>query len=67
MSNSIEGTVNVALALQNQNVMQQKDNLLLHKALGNRANTIAALVNSVPTAPELATSGLTGTLLHTTA
>ena len=67
MSNSIEGTVGTAVALQQANVMQQKDNLLLRKVLDGQANTIVNLVNSVPSAPQLATSGMVGTLLHTTA
>ncbi|GAA0776660.1 hypothetical protein ABRZ04_13405 [Castellaniella ginsengisoli] len=67
MSASIEGTVAAATGLQNWNMMQEKENLLLRKVLDGQANTILSLVNSVPTAPQLATSGMVGTLLHTTA
>jgi hypothetical protein len=67
MSDSIEGTVAAATGLQNWNMMQEKDNLLLRKVLDGQANTILSLVNSVPSVPQLATSGMVGTLLHTTA
>ncbi|CDM26028.1 hypothetical protein BN940_17986 [Castellaniella defragrans 65Phen] len=67
MSDSIEGTVAAATGLQNWNMMQEKDNLLLRKVLDGQANTILSLVNSVPTAPQLANGGMVGTLLHTTA
>ena len=67
MSDAIEGTVAAATGLQNWNMMQEKDNLLLRKVLDGQANTILSLVNSVPTAPQLANGGMVGTLLHTTA
>ena len=67
MSNSIEGTVGTAVGLQQANMMQEKDNLLLRKVLDNQANTIMSLVNSVPSAPQLANGGMVGTLLHVTA
>ena len=67
MSNSIEGTVGAAVGLQHANMMQEKDNLLLRKVLDNQANTIMSLVNSVPSAPQLANGGMVGTLLHVTA
>ena len=53
--------------MQNWNMMQEKDNLLLRKVLDGQSNTILSLINSVPSVPQLATSGMVGTLLHTTA
>ncbi|GAA0225132.1 hypothetical protein GCM10009125_12630 [Castellaniella daejeonensis] len=67
MSDSVESAVAAATGLQNWAMMQEKDNLLLRKVLDGQANTILSLVNSVPSAPQLATSGMVGTLLHTTA
>lgn len=66
---SIEGTVNAALALKNWTQIQEKDNALLKKVLDNQANTIASLIDSVPTTgPQpLATSGSVGTKIHVTA
>ncbi|MGB3277173.1 MAG: hypothetical protein WBA82_13385 [Castellaniella sp.] len=67
MSGSIEGAVGAAVGLQQAIAMQEKDNLLLRKVLDGQANTILSLVNSVPSIPQLATSGSVGTLLHVTA
>lgn len=67
MSNSIEGTVNAALALQNQAMMQQKNNLMLRKALDNQTNLITSLVQGATQGSNLASGGAVGTLLHTTA
>ncbi|MHA3904077.1 hypothetical protein ACTPOE_11110 [Castellaniella sp. WN] len=67
MSDSVESTVAAATGLQNWAMMQEKDNLLLRKVLDGQANTILSLVNSVPSAPQLANGGMVGTLLHVTA
>lgn len=67
MSNSIEGAVSLTLAMQQHNITQQKNALLLRDTLDNQANTIARLVNSLPSIPQLATSGTVGTQVHTTA
>ncbi|MFT0533179.1 hypothetical protein ACMHYJ_10200 [Castellaniella hirudinis] len=67
MSESVESAVAVASGLQNWAMMQEKQNVLLNKVLDGQANTILSLVNSVPSVPQLASSGSVGTLLHTTA
>lgn len=67
MSGSIEGVVGASQAIENFNVMQDKQNLLLKKVLNNQADTIVSLVDSAPTAPQLAHGGTVGTLLHATA
>ncbi|WP_323018581.1 hypothetical protein [Castellaniella sp.] len=67
MTDSVESAVAAASGLQNWAMMQENQNLLLRKVLDGQSNTILSLVNSVPTAPQLASSGAVGTLLHTTA
>lgn len=67
MSGAIESTVNAALALQNQNVMQEKNALMLRKVIDNQVNAAADIIESIQQVPELATSGTVGTQLHTTA
>ncbi|WP_323011911.1 hypothetical protein [Castellaniella sp.] len=67
MSESVQSAVAAASGLQNWTMMQEKQNLLLNKVLDSQANTILSLVNSVPSTPQLASSGSVGTLLHTTA
>lgn len=64
MAGSVESATAAALGLQNWMAMQEKDNLLLRKVLDNQAATIQNLVDSVPKAPQLASSGTVGTLLH---
>lgn len=67
MSDSVESAVAAATGLQNWAAMQDKNNLLLRKVLDGQSNTILSLVNSVPSAPQLASSGAVGTLVHVTA
>ncbi|MGB6241025.1 MAG: hypothetical protein WBF69_00925 [Castellaniella sp.] len=67
MTDSVESAVAAASGLQNWAMMQENQNLLLRKVLDGQSNTILSLVNSVPSIPQLATSGSVGTLLHTTA
>lgn len=67
MSESVESAVAAASGLQNWAMMQESQNTLLKKVLENQSDTILSLVNSVPSAPQLANSGSVGTLLHTTA
>lgn len=67
MTESVESAVATAAGLQNWAMMQEGQNNLLRKVLDNQANTVLSLVNSVPSTPQLATSGSVGTLLHTTA
>lgn len=67
MSDSVSATVGAAVGLQNATTLQQKDNLLLRKVLDNQASVINQLISSVPSAPQLASSGTVGTLLHVTA
>lgn len=67
MSNSIENTVNASLALQQWNMIQEKDNTLLRKVLDNQSDHILSLVNSVAESPQLATTGMVGTRIHVTA
>ncbi len=67
MSGAIESAVDVAVGLQNWNLMQQKENNLLRKTLDNQANTILDLVQSVPDVPRLAHTGSVGTRIHVTA
>lgn len=67
MSNSIEANVSAALGLQDWALIQEKNNSLLRQTLDNQSNTILSLVNSVPSVPQLATSGMVGTQLHVTA
>lgn len=67
MTDSVESAVAAASGLQNWAMMQENQNLLLRKVLDGQSNTILSLVNSVPNAPQLASSGAVGTLLHTTA
>lgn len=64
MDMSIEGTVGTAVVLQQSNAMAEAQNSLVRKVLDNQAETIASLMNSIP---QLATSGMVGTQLHTTA
>lgn len=67
MSGSVESAVSASLAMQNYNLMQQKNALVLRKVLDTQANSVAQLVNSLSATPQLATSGSVGTQLHTTA
>lgn len=67
MSDSVESLVGAATGLQNYSQMQEKQNVLLRKVLDGQANTVMSLINSVPSAPQLATSGMVGTQLHVTA
>lgn len=67
MSDSVNTVVSAALGLQQWNMIQEKDNLLLRKVLDNQANAVLDLVNSVPSQPKLAQTGVVGTLLHVTA
>ncbi|CAM5783336.1 hypothetical protein [Castellaniella caeni] len=67
MSDSVESLVGAATGLQNYAQMQEGQNTLLRKVLDGQSNTILSLVNSVPSVPQLATSGMVGTQLHTTA
>ncbi len=66
MSDSIEGAVGASLAIQNWNMIQEKDNMLLRKVLDGQANNILSLVNSATGPQALATSGMVGTQLHVT-
>lgn len=67
MTESVESAVAAAAGLQNWAMMQESQNNLLRKVLDGQANTILNLVDSVPSVPQLATTGAVGTLLHTTA
>lgn len=68
MSDSIEGVVGASLAIQNWNMLQEKDNMLLKKVLEGQESTILSLVNSASATgnQELAVSGMVGTKLHVT-
>lgn len=67
MLGSVQGAVGASIALENYAMMQEKENLLLRKVLDHHANTIVSLIDSAPTAPQLAHGGTVGTLLHATA
>lgn len=67
MSGSIEGTVGAALAIENWNLIQEKDNALLKKVLDHKANSVLSLIEGATQAPQLATTGMVGTRLHVTA
>lgn len=68
MSGSVEGAVGAALAIQNWNQIQEKDNALLKKVLDNQASTIMGLLDAAAvTGPQpLAASGSVGTKVHVT-
>ena len=65
MSMSVEATVGAAVALENANVHQQVQMTMLRKTLDMQAQTVTSLIESA--APKLATHGMVGTQLHTTA
>ncbi|WP_345796252.1 hypothetical protein [Castellaniella sp. MT123] len=67
MSSSVESLVGAATGLQNYAQLQDNQNVLLRKVLDNQSNTVMSLINSVPSAPQLASSGMVGTQLHVTA
>ncbi|MBV2180751.1 MAG: hypothetical protein KUL86_05890 [Castellaniella sp.] len=67
MSSSVESLVGAATGLQNYAQLQDNQNVLLRKVLDNQSNTVMSLINSVPSAPKLASSGMVGTQLHVTA
>lgn len=67
MSDSVGSLVGAATGLQNYAQLQDNQNVLLRKVLDGQSNTIMSLINSVPSVPQLATSGMVGTQLHVTA
>lgn len=67
MSDSISSVVSAAQGIEAWAMMQEKENLLLRRVLENQQQTIVDLIDTAPTAPELADSGSIGTLVNTTA
>lgn len=67
MSGSVEGAVGAALAIQNWNMIQEKDHLLLKKVLDGQSNTILSLIEGATGPQPLAQSGMVGTTIHVTA
>lgn len=67
VDSAVEAAVGAATGLQNWTMLQEKDNALLRQVLDNQASTIMSLVESVPSAPQLASVGSVGTQLHVTA
>lgn len=67
MSDSIQGAVNTAQHLDAWAMMMEKEYALLRRVLNNQEQTIVDLIDTAPTAPELADSGTVGTRLHVTA
>lgn len=67
MSDSVQSVVNTAQSLEAWSMMQEKEYALLRKVLNNQEQTIVDLIDTAPTAPELADSGSVGTRLHVTA
>ncbi|HLR13984.1 MAG TPA: hypothetical protein VK104_10260 [Burkholderiaceae bacterium] len=67
MSDSISSVVSASRSLDAWAMMMEKETLLLRQVLENQQQTIVDLIDTAPTAPELADSGSIGTLLHATA
>jgi hypothetical protein len=65
MDLSVEAVVNTALALKGATAQQDQQMLLLRKTLDMQTQTVTALLESAK--PRLATHGMVGTQLHTTA
>ncbi len=67
VDSAVAAAVGAATGLQNAMAVQEKENTLLRKVLDNQSNTILSLVESVSTAPKLASVGSVGTQVHVTA
>lgn len=65
MDLSVEAVVNTAIALEGATAQQEQQMMLLRKSLDSQAKLVQEIVPPAP--PKLATSGMVGTQLHTTA
>ncbi|GHC14879.1 hypothetical protein GCM10010082_01460 [Kushneria pakistanensis] len=67
MDMSVNGMVNASLALQQHQLSSDVQTSVLKKSLDGQAEQMTTLMSSVDTMPKLATEGLVGTRINTTA
>ncbi|WP_456269540.1 putative motility protein [Kushneria sp. AK178] len=67
MDMSVNGMVNASMALQQHQLSSDVQTSVLKKSLDGQAEQMTQLMSSVATAPQLATEGMVGTRINTTA
>ncbi len=67
MDMSVNGMVNASLALQQHQLTSEVQTSVLKKSLDGQAEQMTQLMSSISTVPKLATEGLVGTRINTTA
>ncbi|MFC0267568.1 putative motility protein [Kushneria aurantia] len=67
MDMSVSATVDTAMALQQHNTASEVQANLLRKSLDTQEQQMSQLMESVAPQPQLATEGLVGTQINTTA
>ncbi|MFC0337023.1 Putative motility protein [Kushneria avicenniae] len=67
MDMSVNGMVNASMALQQHQLTSDVQTSVLKKSLDGQAEQMSQLMSSVDSMPKLATEGMVGTRINTTA